>query len=350
MDSQRQQSVAYEYLCRLEEAKRWVEAMLDDVLPPTTELEESLRHGVHLARLALLLRPDTSRRVYDLQLTRYAARGLQFRHTDNINIWTQTMREMGLPQIFIPTTTDVYEKKNMPKTVYCIHALSLFAFKLGRGPQMPDLLGKAVFTDAEIDAVSAELRKYGLSLPTFSKIGGILAREMPVDKAALHAAVIVINEAIDRQVPAETLAGLQNPNAHLREVAAENADLYQSRLAAAKHSKVEAAQNRSLSETFEADVYDELLTQAEIQGHIGAANRAAALARLHEALAGGDPAGLWAALAAPCLRLQRVASDCMSDYMEGLRRVTNGHPPSTEDVQRVIDQVNQVFSQRHQVT
>ncbi|XP_037079655.1 ras GTPase-activating-like protein IQGAP1 [Pollicipes pollicipes] len=211
MDSQRQQSVAYD----------WVEAMLDDVLPPTTELEESLRHGVHLARLALLLRPDTSRRVYDLQLTRYAARGLQFRHTDNINIWTQTMREMGLPQIFIPTTTDVYEKKNMPKTVYCIHALSLFAFKLGRGPQMPDLLGKAVFTDAEIDAVSAELRKYGLSLPTFSKIGGILAREMPVDKAALHAAVIVINEAIDRQVPAETLAGLQNPNAHLREVAAE---------------------------------------------------------------------------------------------------------------------------------
>ena len=49
-------------------------------------------------------------------------------------------------QTFIPTTTDVYERKNMPKVVYCIHALSLFAFKLGRAPQMLDLLGKAVFT------------------------------------------------------------------------------------------------------------------------------------------------------------------------------------------------------------
>ena len=124
----------------------WMEAVLDEQLPPTTELEESLRHGVHLARLALRLRPDTSRRVYDPELSRYAARGLQFRHTDNINLWTQTMQQMGLPQTFIPTTTDVYERKNMPKVVYCIHALSLFAFKLGRAPQMLDLLGKAVFT------------------------------------------------------------------------------------------------------------------------------------------------------------------------------------------------------------
>ena len=78
---------------------RWMEAVLGDELPPTTELEESLRHGVHLARLALRLRPDPGRRVYDPELTRYAARGLQFRHTDNINVWTQTMQEMGLPQV-----------------------------------------------------------------------------------------------------------------------------------------------------------------------------------------------------------------------------------------------------------
>lgn len=26
-------------------------------------------------------------------------------------------------QIFYPETTDVYDRKNMPKVVYCIHAL-----------------------------------------------------------------------------------------------------------------------------------------------------------------------------------------------------------------------------------
>ena len=46
----------------------------------------------------------------------------------------------------------------------------------------------------------AELDKYGIQMPAFGKIGGILANEMPVDEAALHAAVIAINEAIDKNV------------------------------------------------------------------------------------------------------------------------------------------------------
>lgn len=34
----------------------------------------------------------------------------------------------------------------MPKTVYCVHALSLYLFKLGKAPQMKDLYGIAEFT------------------------------------------------------------------------------------------------------------------------------------------------------------------------------------------------------------
>ena len=63
--------------------------------------------------------------------------------------------------------------------------------------QIQDLYGKVNFTEAEITAMQKELAKYGLELPAFSKIGGILASEMPVDEAALHAAIIAINEAID---------------------------------------------------------------------------------------------------------------------------------------------------------
>ena len=63
--------------------------------------------------------------------------------------------------------------------------------------QIQDLYGKVNFTEAEITAMQKELAKYGLELPAFSKIGGILASEMPVDEAALHAAIIAINEAVD---------------------------------------------------------------------------------------------------------------------------------------------------------
>ena len=51
-----QRSVAYEYLCHLEEAKKWMEACVEEDLPPTSDLEEGLRNGVFLAKLAHFFR------------------------------------------------------------------------------------------------------------------------------------------------------------------------------------------------------------------------------------------------------------------------------------------------------
>ncbi len=38
-------------------------------------------------------------------------------------------------------------------------------------------------------------------LPQFRRIGGMLADEVPIDAAALHAAIIAINEALDQNCP-----------------------------------------------------------------------------------------------------------------------------------------------------
>lgn len=54
--------------------------------------------------------------------------------------------------------------------------------------------------DEQITEMSSELQKYGVQLPAFQKIGGLLAKELPGDSAALHAAVITINQAIDTEV------------------------------------------------------------------------------------------------------------------------------------------------------
>ncbi|NXD18070.1 IQGA1 protein, partial [Nothocercus nigrocapillus] len=268
MDERRRQQVAYQYLCHLEEAKRWMESCLREELDPPMELEESLRNGVILAKLGHCFAPELVplKKIYDREQLRYKASGLHFRHTDNINHWRDAMSHVGLPLIFHPETTDVYDKKNMPRVVYCIHALSLYLFKLGLAPQIQDLYGKVDFTEEEINNMKRELEKYGLQLPSFSKIGGLLANELSVDEAAVHAAVLAINEALERGVAEQTMEALRNPSAMLLNLREPAAAAYHELLLQAKLEKAGNARNRV------SDIYDRCLTQAEIQGNINKVN------------------------------------------------------------------------------
>ncbi|NXO97180.1 IQGA3 protein, partial [Certhia brachydactyla] len=318
MDEQRRQNVAYQYLCHLEEAKRWMEACLGEGLPPAMELEETLRNGVFLAKLGHCFAPSVVplKKIYDPEQTRYKAAGLHFRHTDNINHWCDAMSHVGLPSIFHPETTDIYDKKNMPRVVYCIHALSFYLFKLGLAPPIQDLYGKVNFTEEEINNMKWELEKYGLQLPAFSKIGGILANELSVDEAAVHAAVLAINEAVDRGVVARTMETLRNPHAMLVGLREELAGAYQEMLHQAKLEKGSNARNRVITEG--EDVYDWCLTQAEIQGNINKVNVRGALEEVDNALERQDVLALHRALQDPTLALRCLQRDNLELYLEQL--------------------------------
>ncbi|XP_038027415.1 ras GTPase-activating-like protein IQGAP2 isoform X5 [Anas platyrhynchos] len=319
MDERRRQNIAYEYLCHLEEAKRWMEVCLEEELPPTTELEEGLRNGVYLAKLAKFFAPNvvSDKKIYDVEQARYKRSGLHFRHTDNTVQWLRAMESIGLPKIFYPETTDVYDRKNIPRMIYCIHALSLYLFKLGLAPQIQDLLGKVDFTEEEISNMRKELEKYGIQMPSFSKIGGILASELSVDEAALHAAVIAINEAIEKGIAEQTIATLRNPNAMLLNVDEELAQDYQNELFEAKRRKQSSARlkvNGTISEE-ERDVYEELLTQAEIQGNINKINIHIALVQVNESIDWQDEVALMAGLNRPALSLLEVLPQNSSWYL-----------------------------------
>uniref|UniRef100_A0A8C9VMN6 IQ motif containing GTPase activating protein 3 n=1 Tax=Scleropages formosus TaxID=113540 RepID=A0A8C9VMN6_SCLFO len=312
MDEQRIQNVAYQYLCRLEEAKRWMEACLHEDLPAPTELEEGLRNGVWLAKLGHCFAPKIVplKKIYDLDQEKYKVTGLQFRHTDNINHWLNAMAEVGLPKIFHPETTDIYDKKNMPRTVYCIHALSLYLFRLGLAPQIHDLCGKVKFTEEEINNMKRELDKYGIQMPAFSKIGGILANEMSVDEAAVHAAVIAINEAVEQGILEATAQALRNPNAMMNGLQEPLMSVYQEMLRQARAQK--AARARRVSQ----DIYEEYLTQKEIQENINKVN--GKLENVDETLEFGDSLALFSALQAPCLALQELHREHGPWYLEQL--------------------------------
>ncbi|XP_068131420.1 LOW QUALITY PROTEIN: ras GTPase-activating-like protein IQGAP1 [Hyperolius riggenbachi] len=356
MDERRRQNVAYEYLCHLEEAKRWMEACLMEELPPTTELEEGLRNGVYLAKLGNFFSPKvvSLKKIYDREQTRYRATGLHFRHTDNVIQWLNAMSEIGLPKIFYPETTDIYDRKNMPRCIYCIHALSLYLFKLGLAPQIQDLYGKVEFTAEEIDIMTSELEKYGIQMPAFGKIGGILASELSVDEAALHAAVIAINEAVDRQVPADTFTALKNPNAMLVNLSEPLATVYQDTLYQAKQHKTNNARKRVTTENAgeERDVYEELLTQAEIQGNVNKVNSHAAIENVDYALESGNPHVLFDALNSQALALRGLHRENAELYFKQLQsdkqqKVENGFsgPLQKEELQAGLDSANGLAQQ-----
>ncbi|TSM85920.1 Ras GTPase-activating-like protein IQGAP1 [Bagarius yarrelli] len=293
MDERRRQNIAYEYLCHLEEAKQWMEACLDEELPSTTELEEGLRNGVYLGKLAKFFAPKlvSDKKIYDRDQTRY--------------------------KIFYPETTDVYDRKNMPKVIYCIHALSLYLYKLGIAPQIQDLLGKVDFTEEEISNMRKELEKYGIQMPAFSKIGGILANELSVDEAALHAAVIAINEAIDKGRAEGTMSALYNPNAMVRNINQELAQYYQDTLSQAKKRKQTLASGRRSSiATEERDVYEELLTQQEIQNSVDVVNMFTAVHKVNQAIDFQDKEALLAALRLPALGIFSISEANSQWYLE----------------------------------
>uniref|UniRef100_A0A8C4NU39 IQ motif containing GTPase activating protein 1 n=1 Tax=Dicentrarchus labrax TaxID=13489 RepID=A0A8C4NU39_DICLA len=345
MDERRQQNMAYEYLCHLEEAKRWMEACLDEELPPTTELEEGLRNGVYLAKLGNFFAPHTVslKKIYDREQTRYKATGLHFRHTDNVIQWLNAMAEKGLPK---PEQKTLYCTLSCV-FIYCISVLfySLYLFKLGLAPQIQDLYGKVDFTEEEINNMKSELEKYGIQMPAFSKIGGILANELSVDEAALHAAVIAINEAIDHGVPEGTVAAMQNPNAMLVNLDASCARQYHDTLYHAKGEKV--ANSRKRNAEAERDVYDELLTQAEIQGNVNKVNVSNALSAAEQALLSGDENKLYEALKGMGIQnlqaqnkgwyLKQMQADRETKEQVGIREAL-----TKDELQSAVDVANEI--------
>ncbi|GAA5951462.1 hypothetical protein JCM3765_005942 [Sporobolomyces pararoseus] len=179
LDRQRHNMVAYEYLCRLAEARDWLENNITtrrEDAPPLWgeeigEFEQSLRNGYALAHLARSLGSEKCQGPIYTDPVRH------FRQTQNIAIFFQFLDEVELPDIFRFETVDLYDGKNLPKVVYCIHALSLFLYKQGLTAGMNDLVGRIEFTEDELGATQQGLDKSGVRMPNFAGLNKAMGGE-----------------------------------------------------------------------------------------------------------------------------------------------------------------------------
>ena len=172
MDDERRNLIAYEYLCHIGEAKDWIEQCINEQTPEIPELaNNALRDGVILAKLARKFEPDCVPRIFEHPK-------LQFRHSDNINYVFRFIDKVGLPENFHFELTDLYERKNIPKVIYCIHALSHLMAYRHRAPAMKDLVGQLEFTEQVLDETGRALANANAVMPAFKSVGTALAMEL----------------------------------------------------------------------------------------------------------------------------------------------------------------------------
>ncbi|KAH9411372.1 ras GTPase-activating-like protein [Ordospora pajunii] len=160
MDAERRNTKAYEYLCRLEEAKTWI-GEFANVPEAFEEFEDEMKRGMVLAEVCRAFAPRCVKSVFNGSV-------LQYRHTDNINYFLDGIVQMGLPRHFHFEVIDLYEGKNFAKVIYCIHALAHFLSSKGISRSIRSAKGKVFSED---DMARADVQVENMLMPKFDEIG-----------------------------------------------------------------------------------------------------------------------------------------------------------------------------------
>ncbi|CAG8115877.1 unnamed protein product [Penicillium olsonii] len=190
MDQQRQFIQAYEYLCHIGEAKQWIEDVINKQIPAIVQLEEGLRDGVTLAEVVQAMYPGKPLRIFRNPK-------LQYRHSDNIALFFRFLDEIELPELFRFELIDLYEKKNLPKVIHCIHALSWALFKNGMLDfRMGNLVGQLEFEHHELEKTQKGLDKSGVSMPSFAGMAANFGAEPEPEPEPVESE----EERIDREL------------------------------------------------------------------------------------------------------------------------------------------------------
>lgn len=155
----------YEYLCRIQSIKSWLEIVLgEQITQEPAELITYIQNGIHLAKLANVFLPQKKAVVLNDSK-------LQFRHTENINRFFKLQQYLDIPDLFRFELTDLYDAKDVPKVWFCLHAMSYKINQLNASyPQIETTVGLIDFSESDIKTANRAL--VGHHLPNFASADG----------------------------------------------------------------------------------------------------------------------------------------------------------------------------------
>ncbi|KAI5148556.1 hypothetical protein ENBRE01_0394 [Enteropsectra breve] len=121
LDAKRHNTKKIDYLCKLDEAREWI-SVHTNTSPSLEVFYNELPKGEWLAAIA---------QRFDPSVKIFSAPTRDFRHTDNIVAFIKWLQNIHCSPHFYFETLDLYESKNIPKVIYCIHGLAQFLNKRG---------------------------------------------------------------------------------------------------------------------------------------------------------------------------------------------------------------------------
>ncbi|KAL6939364.1 hypothetical protein ACO0RG_003201 [Hanseniaspora osmophila] len=110
----------YEFLCRVYEAKEWMESIIDEELPSVMSLvtRNALQDGVALAKIAQKVNSSLVPQVHP-STTKF-----KYKLLENIENFLLLVDTVDVPNNFKFESTDLYDGKNIPQVFETLHALA----------------------------------------------------------------------------------------------------------------------------------------------------------------------------------------------------------------------------------
>lgn len=179
IDNTRENNKAYQYLCHVEECKQWIEGMIMKSYRDITDFETQITNGIDLCLLATTYAKERIERIYYGKEKKQGEN--DYKYTDNIYFFIDSMRFIKLPETFIFETISLYERKNIPSVIYCLHALSHFLKHKGYSSKGIKSVYGVVFPQNLLDEKSAEIKeqeKLGIRIPEFGDIRSVIHKDV----------------------------------------------------------------------------------------------------------------------------------------------------------------------------
>jgi Ras GTPase-activating-like protein IQGAP2/3 len=169
------------FVCRMIEIKRWIEKILnisiglDDT--HIDQFPDYLTNGIILVQLAKYFDPNNTTEkiqgVKENESIQYKMTSKNFKFTENILTFLNFVNRVKLPYVFIFETNDLYEKKDIPKVIACLHALSCLMKSLGKCPPVETLTNgpdtSVALSDLKFDIDNLKQIKYSIGRNSLSR-------------------------------------------------------------------------------------------------------------------------------------------------------------------------------------
>ncbi|KAG7400628.1 hypothetical protein PHYBOEH_004895 [Phytophthora boehmeriae] len=154
-------SMAVEFLRRQRDVVAWIESVLKRKLP-TTDLFEALKSGVVLREMMEILFPDVSNCKSPIS-RHYSKRMAPWKERENISVFLRQCKSIGMNDLSMFCTDDLYEGTNMVQVLFCVQHFMLFSEEhVGHLFQPVAESQPAEFSNQELEAAMSKIEQAGV--------------------------------------------------------------------------------------------------------------------------------------------------------------------------------------------